>query len=94
MKTYKPSYKANTISLKNYERIDNQVLFEKLINKLSRVEGITLSSPNIAPTENYVKGSYSDIEFTLYHDISYGSVDVCCSNEDTLETLKQIIEQD
>lgn len=91
MKTYTLSDRKDAFGICNYDRIDEGILFNKVIKaieskgaKLKRTEG---------PSENVVTGSWDGVEFYVFYDIDYELTTVVCNDDSVLARLKWAVEE-
>ena len=70
----------------NYDRVDEEVLFQQVFTKLKEGTGIVIGKKQIGPSEDFYKCKIYDLPFELFYDIAYGT-SIYAADSEALEKL-------
>lgn len=73
MKAIQMSYQPNVIEFENYERIDEEIIFNDVYNKLIENKDIKIGEKTTGPSEDIYECSLNGSPFQLLYDIDYGT---------------------
>lgn len=90
MKTFKINGDAKHLYLQNFERIEEELVYEEVKEKLSRHKGVVIEDMVQAPYCDMNTGHYKDKEFALVLDFSEG-VFLHSDDGDCLDALELIL---
>lgn len=88
MKVFQTSNKPNEICFTNYNRVDEEIIFQNAMEILQRNEAVVIGEKNIGPSEDYYNCSIDGKPFTLFYDVNYGASIV----SDDKAAIQKIIE--
>lgn len=92
MKTYVASKEKKAFGVCNYERIDESVLFDKVVKLISSEPGVSILDRRTEPTEDIVNGSLDGVSFSVIFDSGYDLTEILCDNDQIREKLRRIVE--
>lgn len=90
MRTFRTQDDKNKLFFTNYKRIDEEIVFNEIMQILKDNPNIKISDKEIAPSEDMYRCSISDKGFELIFDIDYGGY-IYSNSEKTLEILEKIL---
>ena len=73
MKTFQLDNEPNRLCFTNYNKIDEEVLFQNIFKTLKNCKDIEIGRKHIGPSEDLYDCKLSDFSFTLVYDIDYGT---------------------
>mgnify|MGYP000844873798 CR=1 FL=1 len=80
-----------TIIIQNKSRIDEDVLFKNLKNKLLQNPNITFANKITGPSENVYHGKINSLDFALIYDLNDG-VSIVSENPESLKQLTEYLD--
>lgn len=90
MKTYRVNSQPNKLGICNYERKEEQVIFNDVWKILKQVPTIFLSDLEEFPYLNAIKGKLNNKNFVLILDFNYG-VSIDSDDMEALNDLEKIL---
>lgn len=87
MKVFQESDRPDNLEFTNYERIDEELLFNQIMSKLNKNPNIVIGNKIVCPSEDLYHSSIDGEKFTLCYDIDYGS-SIHCESKAAVEKLK------
>lgn len=90
MRTFRTQYDKNKLFFTNYKRIDEEIVFNEIMQLLKDNPDVKISDKEIAPSKDMYKCSISDEGFELIFDIDYGGY-IYSDSEKILEILEKIL---
>lgn len=91
MKTYQLDNKPKNLYFTNYDRIDEEVLFQNILVKLKSSPEIEIGKKQTGPAEDLYGCKLSGSSFWLVYDIDYGT-SIRVNDIETIRKLKEIFE--
>lgn len=91
MKTYQLDNKPNMLGFTNYQRIDEEELFNGILSCLQDNPDVEIGVKKTGPSEDSYHCSLSGSSFTLLYDIDYGA-SIYCDKPDTMQELIRLFE--
>lgn len=92
MKTYVTSKEKKAFGICNYERIDESVLFDKVVKLISSEHGVSILDRKTELTEDIVNGTLDGVSFSVIFDSGYDLTEILCDNDQIREKLRRIVE--
>ena len=90
MRTYQTKNSKDKLFFTNYNRIDEQVVFDEIVGILKRNPCIILGEKTIGPSEDIYKCKISDEKFELVFDIDYGGY-IQSESEKAIKEIENIL---
>lgn len=87
MKVFQVSDRLDDLEFTNYERIDEELLFNQIMCKFKENSNIIIGNKVTCPSEDLYHSSIDGEKFTLCYDINYGA-SIHCESKATIEKLK------
>lgn len=92
MRVYKLSDKKNQLYFTNYNRVDEEIVFNQVKDILSKNPIINIGDKTIGPSEDIYNCTISGQSFELIFDIDYGGL-IHSNSQKTLKILEDIINE-
>ena len=89
MKLYQMSNEPNRLGFTNYERIDEEILFQDILTQLKSDSRVEVGEKQIGPSEDYYYCNINGRPFILFFDIDYGT-EIYSNDVDALRELKEM----
>lgn len=89
MKTYQLDNRPHNLYFTDYERLGDEVTFDKVMNGLIQCNDVLIIEKKIGPSEDYYICALGDSKFTLALDISEG-VGVYSDDQGTMLKLIEL----
>lgn len=86
MKAIQLKSNSKAVEFTNYERIDEEELFEHVMSVLHKNPAVVIGEKQIGPSEDFYSCVISELPFILYYDIDYGTR-ICSDNPEALQKL-------
>lgn len=87
MKTFQMDGKPEILEFTNYDREDEEILFDKIMKRLNSNPGIVIGKKQMGPSEDFYSCTLDGLPFTLCFDLDYGP-HIYSENS---EAIKQLI---
>lgn len=91
MKTYQIDGKPNDLWFTNYDRVEEEVLFQSVMDKLNLNPDIHVEKKQTGPSEDFYQCSISGLPFILLYDLDYG-VSIKSESQLAIRKLKEYFE--
>lgn len=88
MKVYQLDNDPKRIYFTNYDRLDEDVIFQQIYSMLKKGKDIAVGEKQIGPSEDFYKCQIGYLPFILYYDIDYGT----SIHAERKETIRKLIE--
>ncbi|MEG0369259.1 MAG: hypothetical protein RR593_04575 [Hungatella sp.] len=88
MKVFRMNGKDNSLEFTNYDRIDEEELFNAVMNKLKSNQNVLIGEQKKGPSEDFYECTIGNEPFTLWHDIDFGP-SIHSKNEIALKMLTE-----
>lgn len=73
MKTYQVTGKPNELWFTNYDRLDEEILFQQIKERLMAIPDVVIGAKKIGPSEDFYECSFAKKPFQLCFDLDYGT---------------------
>lgn len=93
MKTFQIDSEPKRLYFANFNRIEEEILFQNILTKLESCKEIEIGRKQIGPSEDLYKCKWSDWSFCLVYDIDYGTY-IQADDEKVIQRLKKIFEDE
>lgn len=93
MKTFQLDSEPNRLYFTNYNRIDEEALFQNVLATLERCKDIKIGRKQTGPSEDIYGCKVSGFPFTLVYDIDYGAY-IQANTAKIIQKLKDILEME
>lgn len=90
MRTYRTEKEKNKLFFTNYERIDDEIVFNQIVSILSENPLILIGQKKIGPLEDLYLCKLRHEHFELVFDINYGGL-ISSKSEMVINQLEKII---
>lgn len=90
MKAIVSKNNKNSIIVQNFDRKQEEPIFEAIKNKFAKDSRVTIKQELNGPLENIIKAACNGGEVSLYYDFDYGLCPIRCTS-DNLETILEIV---
>lgn len=87
MKVFQMSNRENCLYFSNYQRVDEEIIFNKALEYLKNDKSFAVSNELKGPSENIYNCSVKNYNFELILDVDYGTY-IRSDNNETIEYLK------
>lgn len=91
MKTYQVNNKPKDLFFSNYDRVDESILFQQVLEKLENNQNVQIGAKKELPSEDLYECKIGDSAFWLIYDIDYGT-SIQVEDIETISKLKNILE--
>ena len=91
MRTFQIDSEPKCLYFTNYNRIEEEILFQNVLSKLESCKEIEIGRKQIGPSEDLYKCKWSDLAFCLVYDIDYGTY-IQADDEKVIQRLKKFFE--
>lgn len=91
MKTYQVNNNPKELFFTNFDRVDEFILFQQVLEKLENNQNVQIGAKKVLPSENLYECKIDDSAFWLLYDIDYGT-SIQVEDIETISKLKNILE--
>lgn len=88
VKTYQVTGKPNELWFTNYDRLDEEILFQQITEKLKSIPGVVIGTKRIGPSEDLYDCAFGKNSFQLCYDLDYGT-SIYAEDTAVLESLSK-----
>lgn len=88
MRIFQMNGRPDLLEFTNYERVDEEILFEQILEKLQCNPNVVIGERQIGPSEDFYNCSIGKFPFTLVYDLVYGP----SVHSENPEAIKKLIE--
>ncbi|MCI6782418.1 MAG: hypothetical protein MR594_02125 [Lachnospiraceae bacterium] len=92
MRTFQIDSEPKRLYFANYNRIEEEILFQNILAKLESCKEIEIGRKQIGPSEDLYKCKWSDLSFCLVYDIDYGTY-IQADDEKVIQRLEKFFEE-
>lgn len=90
MRVYKNQNQKDKLWFTNYKRLDEEIVFNDIMNILKNVNSVSIGNKVVGPSEDIYRCNISNEEFELVFDIDYGGY-IQSNSEKALDILEKIL---
>lgn len=91
MKTFQLDGKPNVLEFTNYDREDEEVVFQKIYSILEKEPSVIIGHKVTGPSEDVYDCKIDTYSFRLIYDIDYGTVQ--SEKREAIERLKKVFDK-
>lgn len=93
MKTYQLDNKPRELYFTNYDRVDEDILFQQVLTKFKKNHHIEIGEKEVFPSEDLYRCKVLGTSFLLIFDIDYGT-SIQADDIETIQKLQEILEKE
>ncbi len=90
MRTYRLSSESDRLGICNYEKKDEDIIFDEVLSILKNTKNIAMDEPKEYPYCDMADGECEQGHFVLIYDLNYGT-EIKGDSKDVLDYLEQVL---
>ncbi|MEG2354251.1 MAG: hypothetical protein RSB70_06430 [Clostridium sp.] len=90
MKVYKEKNTKDKLYFTNYNRLDEEEVFNSIMDTLKAVQTVSIGSKKVGPSEDVYECNINGVGFSLVYDIDYGGL-IQSDSQEALKLLEEIL---